>query len=99
VLRTPIHVQRTYMQVRRINKNRLHVSEDLRDFTSLLLKNLVGNLVGKSRSCYGYKRKRTNVNPKRKNKNHRDSPRLDVSVDPQEFNSLLLDNLVDNGSI
>jgi hypothetical protein len=29
----------------------------------------------------------------------RDSPRLHVSVDPQEFNSLLLNNLVDNGSI
>jgi hypothetical protein len=39
------------------------------------------------------------VKPKRKNKNLRDSPRLHVSLDPQEFNSLLLDNLVDNGSI
>jgi hypothetical protein len=42
---------------------------------------------------------RTYVTPKRKNKNLRDSLRLHVSADPQEFNSLLLDNLVDNGSI
>jgi hypothetical protein len=42
---------------------------------------------------------RTYVTPKQKNKNLRDSPRLHVSVDPQEFNSLLLNNLVDNGSI
>jgi hypothetical protein len=42
---------------------------------------------------------RTYVTPKRKNKNLTDSPRLYVSADPQELNSLLLDNLVDNGSI
>jgi hypothetical protein len=38
------------------------------------------------------------VTPKRKNKNLGDSPRLQVPVGLQTFNSLLLDNLVDNGT-